>query len=65
MIGEPRRMLDDASDRVAIERPEIIAADDRGRDAGERRLVLGRPRKIVLEISQHLEVLAELRIIGA
>ena len=59
MVGQARGVFDDPSERFAIERPEGVAFGDRGRQTAENRLVLRRSGKIVLEVDENLEVLAE------
>ena len=64
MVGKPRRMFEHEGDAVAVDRLQPVAPDDRRHQPRMDRLALRRAVDIVLEIGQHLEMLADIRIEG-
>ena len=64
VVREPRGVFEDETDPVAVDRPQAVAPDDGRNQPRVDRLARGRAIDIVLEIGEHLEMLADFRVEG-
>ena len=62
VVGDPRGMLQQQRDAVARDRLEAVMRHDRRNQPSVQRLARGRAVDLVLEVGEHLEVLADLGI---
>ncbi len=65
IAGEPGRLLDDARDAVAVERPQLLAPGHRADQPGVEQRRLRRALDPVLEIGGDLEQLGEFLVLRA